>query len=635
MDFDPYYTDKPFVYDAATGVRVPRNGFKGCGDRYTVEDAWASVRGMEKYALTPEEVLQLKLCFDRINRKSKKESSTSANGDGCDARVVTTGYWRSRRERLRALFNARYFRLPQLAIRTRFRYNMRPYVVTPPMRQCTHQYDTMLRRLCRLDGLPPQELQTKRVFIQNDRNWSASHRRGGEGVSTKFWQHKPPSHMNNDSLQRFWKAMNESELVNKSIKDQTQGGKSFLKQVVIPGKMLNCLYGKVLPDPLLQPDEIGIPCHIMEGAFSGADMNKIAAVVKRDPVFSSDAITMFTRVVRNPYPYVTLPSEIITNKQLDFDGDNVSILMVHSGRCFVETLTRLSAKIGMYCYFYRTRLTFSQTNGFRIAGFLRHVQETHASPFTPRNLGVPTTTAAAVDGELNAVREFFGNTFAYCRYRVHRSAKVLPQLNETLLSLAQQYGAFVAYGFLMNVRSLSFTGYNAGRVYPIGPDPKAMALHIAESGSKGTKEAVDCMFESSATRDVRSVESLEYAKTFIEAKTLIRKQGHNAKRMDSAFQNIIVDHDDRLVVRVDRVVYDLGHIVNYMQREWIMSDLTTATILDGVSEDEATLRQIATGERCRIVGASSGPVNDVHNDVDRYSYWDDIIECVLYNKTIC
>lgn len=601
MDLDPRYTDKPFVYDAATGIRVPRNGFKGCGDRYTVDDAWSSVADMTRYELTPEEVLRLKLCFDRINRKSKKETAatTTRNASGMeeDRNATAISYWRRRRERLRALFNAKYFRLPQLAIRTRYRYNMRPYVVTPPIRQCTHQYDTMLRRLCRLDGLSPLELQAKRVFIRNDRNWNGG---SGGGTTSERGEKKSSSRTNNDSLQKFWKAMNETDLVNKSIKDQTQGGKSFLKQVVIPGKMLNCLYGKVLPDPMLRPDEIGIPGHIMESSFAGADMNKVAAVVKRDPVFSSDSITTFTRVVRNPYPYVTLPSEIITNKQLDFDGDNVSILMVHSGRCFVETLTRLSAKIGMYCYFYRTRLTFSQTNGFRVAGYLRHVRESHAQ----------TETDGIAAGEMRAVREHFGSTFAHCRYRTHRSSSVLSQLNETLLSMAQQYGPFVAYGFLMNVRSVSFTGYNEGRVYPIGPRPKEMALHIAESGSKGTKEAVDGMFELAPVRDARRVESLEYAKTFIEAKTLIRKQGHNAKKMDSAFQNIVVDHEDRLVVRVNDAVHDLGHIVNYVQREWIMSDLTTATILDAVTEDETALRRAATGEPC--------------------SYWDSVIEGVLF-----
>lgn len=604
--FEPRYTDRPFVYDTATGVRVPRNGFKGAGDRYLVGDAWMSVTDMERYELTPDEVLRLKLCFDRINRKSKREASSAT-----DVGSVTARYWCRRRERLRALFNARYFRLSQLAVRTRFRYNMRPYIVTPPIRQCTHQYDTMLRRLCRLDGLPAHELQTKRVYIQHDRSWSTEQRRGTAGRADRDGslgarRPLPPTRMNNDSLQRYWKAMNESELVNKSIKDQTQGGKSFLKQVVIPGKMLNCLYGKVLPDPTLRPDEIGLPGHIMETAFSGADMNKVAAVVKRDPVFSSDAITTFTRVVRNPYPYVTLPSEIITNKQLDFDGDNVSVMMVHSGRCFLETLVRLSAKIGMYCYFYRTRLTFSQTNGFRIAGFLRHVSETHA----------------VTDGsEQDTVCRHFGHTFAHCRYWTHRSSKTLPQLDETLLSLAQQYGPFVAYGFLLNVRSMSFTGYNTGRIYPIGPQPKAMATHIAESGSKGTREAVDSMFEVTTTRETRSADSLEYAKTFIEAKTLIRKQGHNAKKMDSAFQNIVVDHDDRLVVRVNDTVYDLGHVVNYMQREWIMSDLTTGTILHGVTEDEAALRRVATSDNGCVTTSGDG---------DRYFYYDPIIEDVLY-----
>lgn len=37
--------------------------------------------------------------------------------------------------------------------------------------------------------------------------------------------------------------------------------------------------------------------------------------------------------------------------------------------------------------------------------------------------------------------------------------------------------------------------------------------------------------------------------------------------MDSAFQNVIIDLDDNLVMKVDKVVYNLGHDVNYIQRE--------------------------------------------------------------------
>lgn len=599
MDLD--YTDKPFLFDKQSGVRVPRNGFKGCGGSYTVNDASLDERDIEKYTITPQQLLQLKTCFDRINRRSKKENDRPS--------CALTRYWQWKRERLRSHFNNKYMHLRQLLIRTRYRYNMRRYIVTPPIRQCTHQYDTMLRRLCRLDELPPEELQTKRIFLQRDKDWSSSN------SSTDKSHQKPPQlpRMNNASLQRLWKALNDTDLVNKSIRDQTQGGKSFLKQVVIPGKMLNCLYGKVLPDPTLRPDEIGIPCHIMENSFAAVDMNKVAAIVKRDPVFSSDAITTFTRVVRNRYPFITLPSEIITNKQLDFDGDNVSIMMVHSGRCFIETLMRLSAKIAMYCYFYRTRLTFSQTNGFRISGFLVNAKE----HFNNGGGG-----GSGDEYEKTVVRKSFGDTFAFCRYRVQPKTNVTRQLNETLLSLSQQYGPFVAYGFMMNVRSLSFGGYNTGRIYPIGPEPKSMATHIAESGSKGTKEAVERMFDVTTTKKSRSSETLEYAKAFIEAKTRIRKQGHNAKKMDSAFQNIIINHDEHLTMRVNNIVYDLGHIINYMQREWIMSDLTAMCILEGVVEDETLMR-----EKCFVTRSSCESQHQYN-----VNYWDSVIDVIIANK---
>ena len=627
-DIDYQYTDKPFVYDCESGVRVPRNGFKGCGGSYVIADAWSAESDMEKYAVDPEMVLKLKTAYERINRGAKKDAA-AARG----ARSAAEMYWKKKRDLIRTLFNHSYFRLDQLAIHTHYRYNMRRYIITPPMIQCTQQYDTNLKRLCRFDGLSPHELQKRRVFLQRDTNGRSA------SYSAAAKPRLKSSHVNDASLQKLYKALNDAELVNRSIKDQTQGGKSFLKQVVVPGKMQNCLYGKVLPDPTLQPDEIGIPSHVMEGAFSDADMNKVAAIVKRDPVFSSDAITTFTKVVRHTYPYITLPSEIITNKQLDFDGDTVSIMMVHSARSFIEVLMRLSAKIAMYCHFYRTRLTFSQTNGFRIAGLLKHLQ-TSDRPATAAGGG-----GVRQADEKTTVSGFFGHTFAHCRYDACTKANVTQQLSETLLSLSQQYGPFVAYGFMMNVRALSFTGYNSGRIYPIGPDPKLMATHIAESGSKGSKESVERMFDISTTRQSHATETMEYAKTFIEAKSLIRKQGHNAKKMDTAFQNIIVNHDDHLTMRVNNVVYDLGHIINYMQREWIMSDLTTMCILEDVREDEEFMRQAAfnipNGQRKQFLGqptrrdemfatTTEGAATNSggREDID-YHYWDRVIEEAL------
>ena len=586
IKFDPCYTDRPYVVGHRSGYTVPNSGFKGVGDCYSVRDAWDE-NDNDKTPITPDAFLKLKSCFDRINRRSKTQDRS------CPPHI------RLKRERIRMRFNNAYMKLKQLVIRTRYRYNMRKYIITPPITQCTHHYDTALRRLCRLDNMEPRDLQKKKVFIQQERQqWNGG---GGkinsDGAYNNVQKENPrvrqqtqqrSSYVTHAVLQRLWKTMNATELVNKTIKEQTQGGKSFLKQVVIPGKMLNCLYGKVLPDPTLQPDEIGLPAHIMESVFKSVNMNRIAAIVKRDPVFSSDAITTFTKVKATEFPYITLPSEIITNKQLDFDGDNVSIVLANSGKCFIETLMRLSPKITMYCYFYRTRLTFSQTNPFRISGLLKHIKERVAvSNMETTATDINQTTKDYVQH----VKELFGNTFAFCHTNEYNSAasNVDSQLNETLVSLSQQYGPYVPYGFIMLVRHLSFKGYNNRRIYPVGSNAKEQALHVAVSGSKGTRDGVENMFRTTANEDAVTTETLEYAKLFIEVKSLIRKQGHNAKKMDSAFQNVIVDYDNRLTMKVNNVIYDLGHIINYIQREWVMSDLTVKCLLNDVEENEPML----------------------------------------------
>jgi hypothetical protein len=613
-------TDRPYLIDLTSGLTVPDKGFGDVCSGYSIGDALhedessaaAATSSDSPYPITPEEFLKLKSCFDRINRPSCKKRDLALSTEAKAKRE----YWRMR-------FNASYLKLKQLVIGTRYRYNMRRYIVTPPITQCTHHYDALLRRLCRLDMMSPKDLQAKKAYVQRDRQqqirWQQQQRRrqqqqrrlrtigsGGDDddddddnnnnddEGKKRALSLPPptpssssssSCVTNNVLQRLWKSMNEAELVNKSIKDQTQGGKSFLKQFVIPGKMLNCLYGKVLPDPTLRPDEIGLPGHVMESVFKGVNMNRIAAIVKRDPVFSIDAITTFTRVKTTDYPYITLPSEIITNKQLDFDGDNVSVVLVNSGRCFIETLMRLSPKVQMYCQFYRTRLSFSQTNPFRVAGLLKSLR----SSLREVEIGVRGGGGGGENTEHYdaAVRDAFGDTFAYCHSRMFSRSpdRASVQLNETLVSLSQQYGARVPYGFVTRVRELSFGGgFNDRRIYPVGPDAHEQAFHVAASGSKGTPDGVKNMFETTTEEDTIQAETLEYAKLFIEVKSLIRKQGHNAKKMDSAFQNVIVNHDDHLTMRVNNVIYDLGHVINYLQREWIMSDLTIQCLLNNVNE---------------------------------------------------
>lgn len=618
------YTDRPFTINTVTGQLDPPNGFKGVGDSYTINDAWMSENDMGEYALTTEEVLRLKMCFDRINRKVRKRANDS---------VGPTNPWRYKQEQLKTVFNRKYLDLRQLAIKTAYRYNMRRYIVTPPIRQCTHHYDSLLRRLCRLDSMSPEELQCKKIYLPRDKNarnyYNSQAAREGDscpvtdGRNTDVTSCEPSatgavalrkqrasrrkrrrnakpyatdkggsmSMINNAAIQKLWKVLNDAELVNKSIKDQTQGGKSFMKQVVVPGKMLNCLYGKVLPNPNLKPHMIGLPSNVMENTFQCGDQNKVAAVGKRDPVLSSDSPTTFTVAVRNPYSYVTVPPETMPNKNMDIDGDTKSILLCHSSKCVIETLMALSARITMYCYFYRTRITFSQTSAFRIAGLLQHLESTAEDQDA-------LSHTIAVENKL-------GWTFAACRKYVFPERKVSQQLVETLISLSQQYGPFVAYGYMMNVRHLCFFGYNEKRIYPISDDPIAMVTHIAESGSKGTVDGVKRMFAYTTTKETLARETLDYAKTFIKAKTLIRTQGHNAKKMDSAFQNIVIDHDYNLTMKANNVIYNMGHIINYIQLDWMFSELTLYCILHGTSELEHVFKDAACQCSCeKMIGSA-------------------------------
>lgn len=592
--FDLDYTDRPFLYCPKTGACEPSNGFKRYSNSYTVGDVWESDSVMEEYAVSTSTVMRLKNCFERMNRKTKKNKSTISKTKSILKKSNysnnnPTGAKSSIHDRLKRLFNKKYMKLLQMVVSTNYRYNMRKFIVTPPITQSTYLYDSMLSYLCRLDNMSPNELQKQRVKRNNDivhiRGNANSQKKNSNNLIISSNEPARHSFMDNAALQRVWKDFMTVELVNKSIKDQTQGGKSFLKQVVLAGKHFNSCYGKVLPDPTLAPDEIGIPACIMETQMRGSEMNQTVVILKRDPVFSSDAITLALRVKRNPYPYITLPSEIITQKQLDFDGDNVTLYIMVSPNCFIEAIMRVSSKISMYCYFSRTRLTFSQTNGFRIHGLLQHIKEEEEKEEESEG-------KKCVNGIKSArIIESLGHTFEFCHRVTHVDSNVSNKLFETLLSISQQYGPFVAYGYVMSVRNASFKGYNHLRIYPIGPKPKEMALHIADSGSKGSKDSVNKMFESNLNSADGSLvtDTIEYAKLFIEAKNIIKKQGHNAKKMDAAFQNVIVDYNDNLVIKVNMKIYNLGHVCNYIQRDWVFSNLTTRTIIESVDEDESVM----------------------------------------------
>lgn len=644
------YTDRPFVYDGSIGggsgsgggahLPAASDGAVRHARSYTVGDAWESDEKMEPYVITTDMLLRLKKGFETMNRKCKRakkngQSGNSGGGGSNGGSSVGGGSSGGPHERIRAIFNRRYMKLLQMVVKTNYRYNMRRFIVTPPITQTTHQYYSFLRYIFRLDGLAPEELQRERVkrnargdvfgrtLVGRGRGGITGGETSGGRSGNRRRVGRGSCHVDNAALQAVWKDCNTVELVNKSIKDQTQGGKSFLKQVVLAGKHFNSCYGKVLPDPTLEPDEIGLPACLMESQFHGAEMNRVVAILKRDPVFSADAITLVMRIKRNPYPYITLPSEIITQKQLDFDGDNVTLYIVVSEDCFMESLMRISSKLAMYCYFSRTRLTFSQTNGFRISGLLREMDTRYGCDCDGRDGGLKNDDNDG--GRAAELRRTLGATFEHCRATVHASARVSYQLSETLLSLAQQYPPFVAYGFVKAVRAASFGGVNEGRIYPIGPDPMEMALHIAESGSTGTRESVERMFSSAGgLDDLRLIpETIDYAKKFIEAKNTIKKQGHNAKKMDSAFQNVIVDHDLHIVMKVDQKTYDLGYAVDYIQRDWVFSDLTTSSILRGVVEDERPLLERSGALAGGLDGDGSG---------FGVAYWERTVEGLLAGR---
>lgn len=656
------FTDRPFVLNRVTGETRPNIGFKTDGASYTIGDAVCSA-DMEKYGIDSIDMLRLYQYFDKINRRLQKPSDMS---------VEEFRRRESEVNGIRKKFNDEYSKLKQILVKTRYNYNMRKYVITPPNKQCTYDYKKYLRKLCKLDNMDGMKLQNQRpyesryTYHRNSKNRTkrlvtatskmaatataaaaaatatetavtscskASMKIIGGRTATAVGPINRQS-LDDNILQKVWRLMNDADLVNKSIREQTQGGKSFLKQVVIPGKMLFCLYGKVLPDPSLSPDEISIPSGVMENLFGNVNMNDFTALTKRDPVFSSDAINTFSRVKRNRYQYTCIPSETVTNKQLDFDGDTISILFVSNRKCNIEVTTRLSSKIRMYCPFMRTRLSFSQTNPFRIRGLLEKVWNIVCNGNGGNNDGdMCSEILKSNDVELrrklrlicndcqasgeekmrNVIGLLLGSMFVHvydCKsngdgvnnridMRFDETSwgrmRISEVLNDTLLVLSQSYGPFIAHGFVIRVKRWSLCEYNRDNIYPISDKPLEQLVNIAVSGSKGSIDLIERNIIGGGTHNSPS-QSLEYAKIFIETKNAIRKQGHNAKRMDSALQNIIVNHDNHLVLKINNTIYDMGHVLDWIRTEWIMCDESVDYVMrENECDDMDDMREYCLG----------------------------------------
>lgn len=148
---------------------MPKNGFKRYSNSYTVGDVWESNKVMEEYGISTSTILKLKTCFERMNRKSKKNKNKNNLNTSTNTNL-NNGIVNNIHNKLRLLFNEKYMKLLQIVVKTNYRYNMRKFIITPPITQSTYQYDSLLRYLCRLDNLKPNELRLKRIKknIQND-----------------------------------------------------------------------------------------------------------------------------------------------------------------------------------------------------------------------------------------------------------------------------------------------------------------------------------------------------------------------------------------------------------------------------------------------------------------------------------
>lgn len=404
-------------------------------------------------------------------------------------------------------------------IACKYRYNKRNMWVTPQWKQITENYLTILNKLYKID-----------TGITDVGNLSV------------------------DDMKKLETNLKNCELLNKSIKEQTQGRRSFIKQEACPGRHYFTFRCTVLPATHdMDIDEIGIPHEIFPGILENGNRTFVSLIFKRDPVICYYSIHTVERIKRvsgrclliHPYRYKSM--------NLDIDGDTVVVNICVCEAVSLELLIRLNCQLNMYVYFAKTRMEFSQTHALRLHD-RRVIEEISQHPK-------------------------WGRIFDYV-YKLERNfKKTIDIFNHFILILVQLYDSETAYDFMAFTNQLAFENQSMESYFVRDIVNDEVCCSIVDSGAKGTYDIIDIMKNMPQKLGNIERETLSYAQKYIGSNNAIAKVWQIETQLLQSLQNVFVDSNMHISLNVGNKKIDLGPVDNFMPHFFKM-DQTVALLID-------------------------------------------------------
>lgn len=404
-------------------------------------------------------------------------------------------------------------------IACKYRYGKRNMWVTPQWKQITENYLTILNKLHKIDT----------------------------GIVD-------PKSINSEDLKKIENNLKNCELLNKSIKEQTQGRRSFIKQEASPGRHYFTFRCTVLPSTFdMDIDEIGIPYEIFPGILENSNRMFVSLIFKRDPVICQYSIHTPEKIKRvsgrclfiHPFRYKSM--------NLDIDGDTVVVNICISEAVSLELLIRLNCHLSMYVYFAKTRMEFSQTHALRL--------------HDPR----------IIDTLMKHSK--WGKIFKYVYNREFNSTKTINIFNHFILILVQLYDSATAYDFMDFTNKIAFENKCLETYFVRDLVDDYVCNAIVDSGAKGSYDVIEIMKNMPQQMGDIEKETLSYAQKYIGNNNAIAKVWQTETQLLQSLQNIIVESNLHLSLNIANKKIDLGPVDNFMPHFFKM-DQTVALLID-------------------------------------------------------
>lgn len=404
-------------------------------------------------------------------------------------------------------------------IACQYRYGKRHMWVTPQWKQITENYLTILNKLHKIDT---NVVDPKSIVM--------------------------------DDVRKIENNLRHCELLNKSIKEQIQGRQSFIKQEACPGRDFFSFRCTVLPSTSdMDVDEIGIPYEIFPRLLENDNRTLISLTVKRDPVICQYSIHSPKKIRRVSGKCIRLHPYLYKSMNLDIDGDTVVVNVFLCEAVSLELLCRLDCRLNMYVYFAKTRMEFSQTHALRL--HQDRVIETFSN------------------------HSRWGRIFRYVFALYAGKFKTIDIFNKTILILVQLYDSSIAYEFLRDANRLVFEDKSVDKFLVENIVDDAVCDAVVRSGAKGDPSIIEIMKNQPRRLGDIEKETLSYAQKYIGSNNDIAKGWQTESQLLQILQNVAVEPDMNLSLRLGNEKIFLGPVDNFMPHSFKM-DPSVALLID-------------------------------------------------------